>query len=38
LSSFFLPLGDLIEYGPTDKLFSSPEDKRTEDYPTRRFG
>ena len=31
-------LGDLIEYGNTEKMFESPEDKRTEDYITGRFG
>ena len=36
-TAFFL-LGDLIEYGNTEKLFSMPHDKRTEDYITGRFG
>ena len=36
-TAFFL-LGDLVEYGKTDKIFSHPEDKRTEDYITGRFG
>ena len=36
-TAFFL-LGDLIEYGDTEKMFASPEDKRTEDYITGRFG
>ena len=36
-TAFFL-LGDLVEFGPTEKLFSQPEDKRTEDYITGRFG
>lgn len=36
-TAFFLT-GDLIEVAPTDKLFSNPEDKRTEDYITGRFG
>ncbi len=35
--AFFL-LGDLVEYDDTEKLFSRPEDKRTEDYITGRFG
>jgi phosphate transport system ATP-binding protein len=30
--------GHLIEYGPTDELFTNPKDKRTEDYITGRFG
>jgi phosphate transport system ATP-binding protein len=36
-TAFFLN-GELIEYTNTDKLFSNPEDKRTEDYITGRFG
>lgn len=36
-TAFFL-LGDMIEYDKTDKLFSVPADKRTEDYITGRFG
>ncbi len=36
-TAFFL-LGELIEYGDTEKMFSQPEDKRTEDYITGRFG
>ncbi len=36
-TAFFL-LGELIEAGKTDKLFATPEDKRTEDYITGRFG
>lgn len=36
-TAFFL-LGELIEYGSTEKVFSSPEDSRTEDYITGRFG
>lgn len=34
---FFL-LGEIIETGKTDELFSMPKDKRTEDYITGRFG
>ena len=30
--------GYLVEYGPTDDLFTNPQDKRTEDYITGRFG
>ena len=30
--------GILIEYGPTDQIFTNPKDKRTEDYITGRFG
>jgi len=36
-TAFFL-LGDLVEYGQTSKIFTSPKDKRTEDYITGRFG
>ncbi|MCI5847891.1 MAG: phosphate ABC transporter ATP-binding protein PstB [Clostridiales bacterium] len=36
-TAFFL-LGDLVEFGATEQMFSSPRDKRTEDYITGRFG
>ena len=36
-TAFFL-LGELVEYGRTDGIFSQPKDKRTEDYITGRFG
>ena len=36
-TAFFL-LGELVEYGKTETLFSDPTDKRTEDYITGRFG
>ncbi len=36
-TAFFL-LGDLVEYGNTEEMFSQPRDKRTEDYITGRFG
>ena len=36
-TAFFL-LGELVEYGETEKIFSMPRDKRTEDYITGRFG
>ncbi len=36
-TAFFL-LGDLVEFGETEKLFSMPQDQRTEDYITGRFG
>ena len=36
-TAFFL-LGEMVEYGNTQKLFSKPFDKRTEDYITGRFG
>ena len=36
-TAFFL-LGELVEYEDTETLFSTPKDKRTEDYITGRFG
>ena len=36
-TAFFL-LGELVEYGETNQIFSDPRDKRTEDYITGRFG
>ena len=36
-TAFFL-LGEVIEYGDTERMFSLPQDKRTEDYITGRFG
>ena len=36
-TAFFL-LGEVVEYDKTDRLFSVPQDKRTEDYITGRFG
>ena len=37
MTAFFL-LGELVEYGGTDRIFSCPADKRTENYITGRFG
>ena len=37
MTAFFL-LGDMIEYGDTEQIFSMPRDKRCEDYITGRFG
>jgi phosphate transport system ATP-binding protein len=34
----FIYLGELVEFGPTQKLFTTPEDKRTEEYLTGKFG
>lgn len=34
----FVYLGELVEFGPTEKLFTVPEDKRTEEYLTGKFG
>lgn len=36
-TAFFL-LGELVEVGPTNQIFSAPQDKRTEDYISGRFG
>ena len=36
-TAFFL-LGELVEYGDTEQMFAQPQDKRTEDYITGRFG
>lgn len=36
-TAFFL-LGEMVEFGPSDKIFTAPKDKRTEDYITGRFG
>ncbi len=34
----FLYLGELVEFGPTQKMFTVPKDKRTEEYLTGKFG
>jgi phosphate transport system ATP-binding protein len=34
----FFYLGELVELGPTTRIFTSPAQKRTEDYVTGRFG
>ncbi len=36
-TAFFL-MGDMVEIGPTDRMFTRPQDKRTEDYIVGRFG
>ncbi len=36
-TAFFL-LGEMVEFGDTERIFSHPQDKRTEDYITGRFG
>ena len=36
-TAFFL-LGEIVEFDDTEKMFSTPSDKRTEDYITGRFG
>ena len=42
MTGFFLigedKAGMLVEFGPTSRIFTNPEDKRTEDYITGRFG
>jgi phosphate transport system ATP-binding protein len=37
-STAFFWLGKLVEFGPTDKIFTNPAEKLTEDYVTGRFG
>jgi phosphate transport system ATP-binding protein len=37
MTAFFLH-GQVVEYGPTENVFTMPQDKRTEDYITGRFG
>jgi phosphate transport system ATP-binding protein len=34
----FMLNGKLVEYGPTDKMFTAPDNRLTEDYITGRFG
>ena len=34
----FMYLGELVEFGPTDKIFTNPDKKQTQDYITGRFG
>jgi phosphate transport system ATP-binding protein len=36
-TAFFL-MGELVEFGPTDRIFTAPRDRRTDDYVTGRFG
>jgi phosphate transport system ATP-binding protein len=36
--TMFLLSGEVVEYGPTQKIFTQPDDGRTEDYVTGRFG
>ena len=37
-STGFMLLGELVEFGPTEQVFTGPRDQRTEDYITGRFG
>jgi len=34
----FMYLGELVEFGPTEKIFTTPDQKQTEQYITGRFG
>ena len=36
--TLFMLYGEVVEFGPTNKIFTTPEDQRTEDYVTGRFG
>ncbi len=36
--TLFMLYGEVVEFGPTTKVFTNPDDKRTEDYVTGRFG
>ena len=36
-TAFFL-MGEMVEHGPTDKIFTVPDDRRTNEYVTGRFG
>ncbi len=36
--TLFMLYGEVVEFGPTSKIFTRPDDKRTEDYVTGRFG
>jgi phosphate transport system ATP-binding protein len=37
-NAFYMLLGEMIEYGETNQVFTNPKDKRTEEYITGRFG
>ncbi len=34
----FMYMGELVEIGPTEQMFTSPKDRKTDDYVTGRFG
>ena len=36
--TLFMLFGEVVEFGPTEKVFTTPDDRRTEDYVTGRFG
>ena len=38
ISSAYFLLGEMVEMGDTQKIFTNPDDKRTEDYVNGRFG
>jgi phosphate transport system ATP-binding protein len=37
-STAFMLTGELVEHGPTQQMFTRPQDSRTEDYVTGKFG
>jgi phosphate transport system ATP-binding protein len=37
-STAFMLSGEMVEHGPTDKIFTNPDDERTEDYVSGKFG
>lgn len=37
-ATLFMLFGEVVEFGPTSKIFTTPDDRRTEDYVTGRFG
>jgi phosphate transport system ATP-binding protein len=37
-STAFMLSGELVEFGPTDRIFTNPHDERTEQYVTGKFG
>ena len=37
-TTLFMLFGEVVEFGPTSKIFTMPDDRRTEDYVTGRFG
>ena len=37
-STAFMLTGEMVEVGPTEKMFTNPDDERTEQYVTGKFG
>jgi phosphate transport system ATP-binding protein len=37
-STAFMLSGEMVEHAPTDKMFTNPDDERTEDYVSGKFG